>query len=205
MVLTLGTGCEDDPENPNPAASSDAIVIVPAFIRDKDGNPVTEPETLIHESSNLEPVIAPDGHHVTFEEFSRVKGSVSAECTERGTEMTMKLTGLIPNGVYTLWNLTFLDKTFDPTVEGFNIVGVGAAGPANGSQSIFVASAEGEGQISLVTPGGDLSMKGSIQHCALDEMEWHIIGAYHIDGQTYGPSKGPKGTVVEQFGFIFKN
>ena len=28
--------------------------------------------------------------------------------------------------------------------------------------------------------------------------------AYHIDSQTYGPDLGPDGTVVEQFGFIFR-
>jgi hypothetical protein len=31
-----------------------------------------------------------------------------------------------------------------------------------------------------------------------------VVGAYHIDGQSHGPSLGPDGTEVEQFGFIFK-
>jgi hypothetical protein len=48
-------------------------------------------------------------------------------------------------------------------------------------------------------------MQGSIGACALtDEFEWHVVGAYHIDGQSHGPSLGPDGTAVEQFGFIFK-
>jgi len=32
----------------------------------------------------------------------------------------------------------------------------------------------------------------------------HVVGAYHIDGQSHGASIGPDGTAVEQFGFIFK-
>ena len=38
-----------------------------------------------------------------------------------------------------------------------------------------------------------------------DNFEWHLVGAYHIDGRVYGPDLGPDGTVAEQFGFIHRN
>jgi len=48
-------------------------------------------------------------------------------------------------------------------------------------------------------------MMGSIAGCALTgEFEWHVVGAYHIDGHDHGPQLGPDGSAVEQFGFMFK-
>ena len=92
---------------------------------------------------------------------------------------------------------------FDPTFA--NLIGLGAIGSQSGTQNAFRASASGEGDVSAITPPGSLSMFGAIGACALtDQFEWHVVGAYHIDGQTYGASPGPEGTAVEQFGFVFK-
>ena len=59
--------------------------------------------------------------------------------------------------------------------------------------------------MSAITEAGPLSAMGSIGACApTDQFEWHVVGAYHIDGQSHGAVLGPDGTAVEQFGFIFK-
>lgn len=204
ILLVLASGCDDDEESMNPSITSDEVITVPFFIENLDKNPITDPAEKVYEFRKHQPVIAPDGHHLTMAEFSTVKGSISVACRDQGTQVIMNLTGLIPNGVYTIWNATFNENGFNPAVEDMNMIGLGAAGLPDGSQNTIVASSQGTGQISLVSPQSSLSMMGNISNCALDEYEWHVVGAYHIDGQTYGPDLGPDGTAVEQFAFIFK-
>ena len=92
---------------------------------------------------------------------------------------------------------------FDPTFA--NLIGLGALGSNDGAHNAFRASASGEGEVSAITPPGPLSVFGSMGGCALiDEFEAHVVGAYHIDGQSHGPSLGPDGTAVEQLGSIFR-
>ncbi len=208
ILISVCCGCSDDDEDaklPPATASSDQIVIVPFFIADDQGNTPTDPDTPLFERRGQQPIMAPDGHQITLKEFSTATGNISVACMEEGTKVTLNLKGLIPNGVYTIWNVTFKAPGLDPTVADFNQIGQGAIGPTNGTDSDFIASAEGDGQISATTPAGQLSMFGNIAACPLtEEVEWHVVGAYHIDGKTHGPSLGPDGTAVEQFGFVFK-
>jgi hypothetical protein len=182
---------------------NDAIVHVPLFIRDASGNIPTDPTALIYEVRKGNPVVAPDGHQLTLAEFNAPQGRASVKCIQQGTHAVLELTGLIPNGVYTVWNVVFRSPGFDPTFA--NLIGLGAIGAPDGSENSFVADATGAGEVSAITPGGRLSTFGSIASCALTgEFEFHLVGAYHIDGQTHGPVLGPDGTAVEQFGFPFK-
>ena len=207
-LLIMGAlwSCSDDDDRPPLAeAYSDEAVTVPFLIANEEGNTPEDPGTLLFERRGQNPVLAPDGHQLTLAEFSTVKGNISVACLEEGTRVSLNLTGLIPNGVYTVWNVTFKAPGIDPSVPDFNQIGQGVIGPADGSDSDFTASAEGTAQISAITSGGPLSMFGNIANCPLlEEVEWHVVGAYHIDGKTYGPDLGPNGTAVEQFGFIFK-
>jgi hypothetical protein len=180
----------------------DQIVHVPLFIRDAAGQIPSAPDALLYEARKMNPVLAPDGHQLTLAEFNTPAGSASAKCVSDGTHATAHVSGLIPNGVYTYWNVVFKAPGFDPTFS--NLIGLGALGAATGTQNSFRASASGEGELSAITPGGPLSTVGAIDACALDEFEWHVVGAYHIDGQTHGPTLGPDGSAVEQFGFKLK-
>lgn len=205
LMISLMSCSEDEVEQQQPNATSDEVMTIPFFIEDADGNLSTDPATPLFESRGHQPVIAPDGHQITLGEFSTVQGNVSVTCVEGGSRVTMELSGLIPDGVYTIWNATFKAPGADPTVEDLNMIGLGALGSVDGSESTFTASADGKATITAVTPGGPLSMFGSIAACPLsDEIEWHVVGAYHIDGNTHGPDLGPDGTAVEQFGFAFK-
>ncbi len=187
----------------SPVRNSD-IVHVPLFIQDANGQPPSGPDTPLFEARQHNPILAPDGHQVTLAEFTAVTGYVSAQCLNNGTHVTLHLRNLIAKGVYTVWNLVFKARGFEPTFA--NLIGLGAIGTSSGTQNAFRASASGEGDISASTPPGSLSVFGSIGACALtDSFEWHLVGAYHIDGQSHGASLGPDGTAVEQFGFIFKN
>lgn len=136
-------------------------------------------------------------------EFNAVTGTATASCTASGTTTALDLHGLVPNAVYTAWNLVFQAPGFDPTFA--NLTGLGALGTPDGTENVFHSSAAGDAKLSATTPAGPLSMMGSIMGCALtEEFEWHIVGAYHIDGQAHGAQVGPDGTAVEQFGFMFK-
>ncbi len=196
-----------------PTESSDQLIPLPFFVRCDNGVPIdpatTTPETPLITDLGRQPILSPEGNQVTWGAWSKVTGSIVAECTEAGTKTTLDLQGLIPNGVYTVWNVTFKDPGFTGEFDSpglpANVKAFGPIGPNDGSQSGFTASASGEGSISASTPPGTLGTVGEIEACALtDELEWHVVGLYHIDGETHGPVRGPDGNQAEQFAFIFK-
>lgn len=207
LVLTGAflAGCDGTAmEEAAPHARLEDPVTVPFFMENAEGEAPTAPDEPVYENRKHTPVTAPDGRHLTLRELSTVQGTAEVTCIQGGTRVALTLRGLIPNGVYTIWNVTFHDPGMDPSKEMLNIRGVGALGPRNGSQSAFVASAEGHATIAGVTPPGPLSMIGDIAPCALtDEVEYHIIGSYHLDGKTYGPDLGPDGSALEQFAFVY--
>ncbi len=184
----------------------DDLITVPLFIEDENGEVPIGDTTMLFETRTHNPVVDRDGKQLSLAEFSTVKGTVLIEQMEGGTKVSLNLTGLIPNALYTIWNATFTTPGFDPTAEGMNLIGLGVVGKSDGSENYFRASANGTGHISAFTPGGPLSMVGEIsEHPFSQEVEWHLVGAYHLDDQSHGPDLGPDGTVVEQFAFVFKN
>jgi hypothetical protein len=156
----------------------------------------------------LEAVVAPDGHQLTFGELSPVQGRATVKCSRQGTRVNMKLVGLIPGGVYTIWLLTFEEPGF--TLDFAHLIGEGSLGPPDGSKNSFVASSAGKASLSVHQPAGALSEFGEATDCLFDEFEFHLVGAYHPNGQTYGPTPGPTDApnpycyFVEHFGFVFR-
>ncbi|HEV8660351.1 MAG TPA: hypothetical protein VGS96_17220, partial [Thermoanaerobaculia bacterium] len=72
------------------------------------------------------------------------------------------------------------------------------------NQNVVKATSAGDAELTVTSRPGSLSILGRITDCwVADEYELHIVGAYHIDGRAHGPTPGPDGTFVEQFGFIF--
>lgn len=157
----------------------------------------------------LEPVLAPDGHWITLGELSQVAGKASIKCQTNGTQVVLQLSGLIPSGVYTIWLLTFEAPGFTPDFA--HLIGEGTLGLLDGSSSTFVASSSGKARLMVRHPAGALSIGGEVGSCLLEEFEFHLVGAYHPDGLTYGPTPGPldeDGQIgycyfIEHFGFIF--
>src|SRR5205823_8866721 len=117
---------------------NEAIVHVPFFIR-------TDQAGLVYEVRKGNPVLAPDGHQLTLLEFNAPAGRASVKCVQQGTHAVLELTGLIPNGVYTVWNVVFRAPGFDPSFA--NLSGLGAIGAADGSANSFVADATGAAEI----------------------------------------------------------
>ena len=186
-----------------PVRNSD-IVHVPLFIEDYNYAAPAADTAKLYESRFHNPILAPDGHQVTLGEFNAVQGTASVKCINRGTHAVINLSGLIPNGVYTIWTLTFQSPGFTPTFE--NLIGLGALGPNDGSHNAFTADSSGHGSVSAIIPAGSLSIFGTMTACYMDEFEVHFVGAYHLDGQSHGPepgANGDDGTFVEQFGFMF--
>ena len=88
------------------------------------------------------------------------------------------MTGLVPNGLYTIWNVTFDEGGMNPELEMLNINGIGCIGATDGSQNYFIASSTGTGHnLSPYTSAPqNLSMIGDINECPLtDETEFHVL------------------------------
>ena len=205
----LYTACsEKETKKVQPVVLNGVPKTVLLFVEDENQQSLSDPNSLVYEARRHSQVSAPDGHQLSLAEFSRVKGRAEVSCTDNGTLVKIELSGLVPNGVYTIWNVTLKAPGLDPEAasEMHNIIGKGALGDGHGTQNIIVASKDGKGSVSALTPEGPLSMVGKIGACSLtDEFEYRLLGALHLDGKTYGPDMGPEGTVVEQFSFIFTN
>lgn len=181
-----------------PIATKNNFAVVTQFLEvEGDGGRVgitdpdlLDPSKLLFERRTGAPILAPDGDQVTWGTFDGVRGAVIVKCTRGGTHTTVHLSGLIPNGVYSVWNVLDGIGRADGYVEMDS-----RRGPTS-----FRASARGEGHISGITQPG-----GEIGECMLDDVEageyaWQVVGIYHIDGT---PDLDQEGTFVEQGGFTF--
>ena len=192
----------DPKEEHDEAFKTDAIEPVHMFLVDKDGNEPTDPSAPVYESRKMNPVLTPNGHHVTLGEFDGVKGKLKLMCTEEGTQVKLKLEGLIPFGLYSVWVLVFEEPGFTPDFA--HEIAEGVPGGNAGKYSSFVAGSDGTATYSEIVPKGNMSFFGNVGDCLLDEYEVHVVGAYHMDGQTYGGELGPDGKAVEQFAFVYQ-
>jgi hypothetical protein len=146
---------------------------------------------------SCDPVLAPDGHQITLDEFKSVAGRVVATCFQSGTNASIHFDGLQPKGTYTVW-LFNVSPSMPPPIY----LGAGTLGRTENSENSFTASDVGEGEISVVTPEEDLSAFGHIGACFLDyTVEVHLV--YHSDGQTHGPLPGPADAWVVNARFFF--
>lgn len=209
------SSCKKDSSSLNPVSGSDVegksnhqsapltftVGTVPLFVEDVNRQPASSDETLLYEVFTHQPVLAPDGHHVTWGEFSKAGGSASVKCVNKGTHVTLHFTGLIPNGVYTVWVVTFKAPGFEPTFA--NQIGEGSLGAPDGSENQFNVSASGTGSISIIMPAQQMSEFGTIDNCMSSEYEVQIVTAYHMDGRTHGQTPGPEGTWTVHSGFGF--
>jgi len=158
----------------------------------------------------LTPILAPDGHQLTCGEWNAVEGQVLVKCIRSGSLVVVHLSGLIPNGQYSAWVVTFKAPGFnpDPTLPNppaANAVSAGPLGLQDGSENGFVADDDGEGEIVGVLPAGPMSLLHLVTFdgCLTDEVGFQVHIAYHIDGTTHGPTQGPPCTWAVQRIFDF--
>lgn len=171
-------------------------------LANEHGDTPTNPQERVYEKRKMNPVIAPDDHHLTLEEFNAVKGELLMTCTPQGTRINVQLEGLIPYATYTLWIVVFDAPGF--TLDFAHLITEGTPGGHEGFRSFIRAGSNGKAAYSDLLPKGAMSVFGNVNGCLLEEYEVHVIGAYHIDGMTYGAGPGPDGTYVEQFVWMYK-
>jgi hypothetical protein len=208
LVVALGFGVVSS--QAQPPLRNDVSVPNLAQVSDVNGNPPSSADTPLYGSrvcmagDPRTPIIAPDGHQVTWGEWNDVEARAAVKCIREGSHVVVHASGLIPNGQYTVWVVVFDPPGFDGTMN--NAFGFGPLGAQDGSQNAFVADDDGEGQISGTLPPGLMSIihKRPFDGCLTDEFEFHVALAYHIDGQTYGPTPGPVCVWAVQRFFPFK-
>jgi hypothetical protein len=180
------------------------VAVASRHVSDVNGNPPTSPDTLLYgnrpcDPANptvLNPVTAPDGHQITWGEWTQIEGQAAVKCINNGSHVVVHLSGLIPNGQYTVWVFIFHPAG--------NLVAAGPLGAQDGSENGFVADADGVGHIGRVLPPGMLSAKpGPFDGCLTDEDEFQVHVVYHIDGMTHGNVPGPGCTWALQGLFDF--
>lgn len=129
---------------------------------------------------------------MTLNEWKAARGTAQISCSNGVTNYQLEFSGLIPNGVYTLWNL-ILKKPQRPTDKlsfANDFLGMGAL--KDGESNILIASAEGDAEAELSVDAGALSMFGTTPACAITETDGFVIVLdYHINQQTYGGTPGP--------------
>jgi hypothetical protein len=170
-------------------------------IVDPAGSPIgsgTPGGTLIFEAIKKSPILAPDSHQLSLDEFNAVKGGISTKFTDEGTHTVLRLGKLVPFGVYSI-QLLLLGPTGAP-------VGMGSLDDDQ-NNSIFTADDFGEADVSVTLKGGALSGNGSVggcwladgQNAVMQQPVAQVVGYYHLNGA----GGGPAGTFVKQFSFTF--
>lgn len=155
----------------------------------------------IFTDGKLIPILAPDGHQILYGEWQEAQGEALVSCSGKTTNFKLQFSGLIPNGVYTVWiSPMAVNKSAKPS----DILGVGALGDQSGNKNIIIADDQGAGELNESMPSGPLSNLGTLSTCALTSNKGMVlILDYHIDGQTYGATNGPDDTEVGHMIFIF--
>lgn len=119
---------------------------------------------------------------ITLGEWLTGSGSASITCEGDTGRFSAEFRDLVPGGVYTLWTF-FLARPFPEVFATYDL----PIGARDGSESVFVADAEGRASLDVeTTPCVQLSG---------DQLLSGLAAAYHSDGQTYGPLPGEFGTI----------
>lgn len=130
--------------------------------------------------------------NLTLEEWLAATGTGSYECVDGQGNVALEFSGLVPNGVYTLW-YSFLPMPPTQPFTGSLDLPLGAR---DGSQSVISSNADGTASYeATVTPC--LQMSG-------EQAATMIALAYHSDGKTYGSFPGGFGlnSHIQLFGMF---
>jgi hypothetical protein len=195
-----------------PAPLKVDLLHFPDQLEDENGNIPEGDDTPLYNKNGGQhaPIMTPEGdHQVTLGEFNMISGWATVKCINEGTHVVMHLTGLIPNGVYTIWTVPFQFPGYDGTFV--NRIGFGALGSIEGSanSNSFMADSEGEASISVIRPTGNLLTDGSVNphpdyivpNCLGDVYETHLALAYHLDNIASAPGARPTWVVQGFFQF----
>lgn len=118
---------------------------------------------------------------MTLGEWLRHSGSGTYSCTNGTGTLDLTFTGLVPNGVYTMWHAFMAMPPPEPFTGTLDL----PLGARDGSESVFTADGN-----------GNASFSHTFQPCLQMSDTWTtsmLAIAYHSDGLTYGGDPGPFG------------
>lgn len=131
---------------------------------------------------------------ITMGEWLQVSGTGEIAKAPEGTALSLELSGLVPNGLYTLWGFFFDDPPYNKSeIVNFGAnVAEGAVGAADGSENEFRTNADGTAVFDAIIAPGPLSINGEAPDYVLDGHSTYLIGGvYHNDDVSYGGVPGP--------------
>lgn len=120
---------------------------------------------------------------MTLGTWLSAQGSGTYDCVDGKSVIDLQFTGLVPNGLYTMWN--FIDAV--PPTDPWQTI-LFPLGARDGSQSEFTADADGNADYS-VTFEPCLELTGT-------QTMTGLAAAWHQDGKTYGTGPGDLGVVT---------
>jgi hypothetical protein len=118
---------------------------------------------------------------LTLGEWFGATGVGAYSCVDGTAQINASFNGLVPNGVYTMWHWFSADPPTEPFKAPYDI----PVGSRDGTDSIFIADADGNAQFVR-------TMKPCLQLTGEHLMAGLAI-AWHSDGKTYGPHVGDLG------------
>lgn len=172
-------------------------------VRNAAGEMPKDPDESVYAASafsgdgSLVEIRAPDGHHLTLEEWLAASGKATIQCLGDGASYEFEFHGLIPNGVYTIWQHLMSehvapDERVAPVGTARPVASGSLAGDGRFEEATVVASDTGAATLKVDSPSGPMSIIGERGGCPLrDHPTVFLILNYHIDGETYGPTSGP--------------
>lgn len=123
---------------------------------------------------------------LTLGQWLAATGAADYSCTANSGTIDASFEGLVPDGVYTMWNF-YAGKAHMGCADcPFATVDF-PVGAADGSQSVFNAD-----------PNGNATFSATFSPCLQLGSERLVAGlaiAYHSDGRTWGPTPGELGAV----------
>ena len=117
----------------------------------------------------------------TLGEWLKHQGTGTYTCTDGVGALDLSFTGLVPNGVYTMWHAFVAIPPPEPFTGTLDL----PLGARDGSESVFVAEADGTKEF-----------KHSFEPCLQMSDTWTtsmLAINYHSDGTTYGGDPGEFG------------
>jgi hypothetical protein len=129
---------------------------------------------------------------LTLGQWFGADGKVTYTCEDGAGTMDVELTGLVPDGVYTLWHFFMAMPPTKPFTGTYDL----PVGDRDGTQSVFRADDKGEAHFRRVFQPC-LQLSG--EHLAAG-----VAVAWHSDGRTWGVEPGPFGTAshVQLYAFL---
>ena len=118
---------------------------------------------------------------LTLGDWLSAKGTAQYSEENGSGRLVAEFEGLVPNGVYTMWHFFMAAEGTEPFIGTFDL----PVGKTDGSQSVFVADAEGRAIFDQTLEPG-LQLSG-------EQLAAGIAIAWHSDGQTYGVLPGEFG------------